>query len=59
VEVVRTLLDHGADIEAKEGSGKTPLLLAIWTKLYSRGACTPSEQVVNWLLGCGDGSSCY
>lgn len=29
LEVLKALLDHGADIEANEGSGKTPLLLAI------------------------------
>jgi hypothetical protein len=38
MDVLKALFDHGADIEAKEGSGKTPLLLAISTKLYSNGS---------------------
>jgi ankyrin repeat protein len=50
LEVVNVLLDHGADIEAKEGSGKTPLLLAISTKFYNMGTWTPNEKVVNHLL---------
>lgn len=50
LEVVNVLLGHGADIEAKEGTGKTPLLLAISTKFYKLGAWTPNEEVVNHLL---------
>lgn len=50
LEVVKVLLEHGADIEAKEGTGKTPLLLAISTKFYNMGTWTPNEKVVNHLL---------
>lgn len=50
LEVVNVLLDHGADIEAKEGTGKTPLLLAISTKFYNMGTWTPNEKAVNYLL---------
>lgn len=50
LEVVAALLDHGADIEAKEGTGKTPLLLAISTKVYNSGSWTPNDKVVNYLL---------
>ena len=49
-EVVNVLLAHGADIEAKEGTGKTPLLLAISTKFYDMGTWAPNEKVVNRLL---------
>jgi ankyrin repeat protein len=50
LQLVTALLDYGADIEAKEGAGKTPLLLAISTEFdgfYSRKS---NEQVVNYLL---------
>ena len=52
LEVVTALLDQGADIEAKEGTGKTPLLLAILTKFYryDMGTWAPNEKVVNHLL---------
>ncbi|KAH7346043.1 ankyrin repeat-containing domain protein [Pyrenochaeta sp. MPI-SDFR-AT-0127] len=50
LEVVTALLDHGADIEAKEGTGKTPLLLAISTKFYNRWSWTSNEKAVNCLL---------
>jgi ankyrin repeat protein len=47
LQIVAALLDHGADIEAKDGAGKMPLLLAISTRLYS------NEKVVNYLLDRG------
>jgi ankyrin repeat protein len=51
LEVVTALLNHGAEIEAREGTGKTPLLLAI-TREYDSNAksCTNNEKVVNCLL---------
>lgn len=50
LEVVTALLDHGADIEAKEGTGKTPLLLAITTEIYHKGSYIPNKNVVELLL---------
>jgi ankyrin repeat protein len=50
LQVVTALLDHGADIEAKEGAGKTPLLLAISTEFDSPYGRRPNEQVVSYLL---------
>jgi ankyrin repeat protein len=50
LEVARALLDYGADIEAKDVGGKTPLLLAISTKVYYVGTYVPNEKLVNWLL---------
>jgi ankyrin repeat protein len=47
--LVTILLDHGANIEAKESTGKTPLLLAIATDGYY----PPNEDIVNCLLGQG------
>ncbi|OWY42169.1 uncharacterized protein AALT_g1922 [Alternaria alternata] len=51
LEVVTALLNHGAGIEAREGTGKTALLLAI-TREYDSDAksCTHNERVVNYLL---------
>jgi ankyrin repeat protein len=51
LEVVTALLNHGAEIEAREGTGKTPLLLAI-SRNYNSNAksCTHNEKVVNYLL---------
>lgn len=51
LKVVTALLNHGADIEAREGTGKTPLLLAISRKYNSNAkSCTHNEKVVNYLL---------
>lgn len=50
LEVVTALLDQGADIEAKEGTGKTPLLLAISTEFFKSGSWAPNRKVVNYLL---------
>jgi cytohesin len=51
LEVVTALLNHGAEIEAREGTGKTPLLLAISRKYNSNAkSCTHNEKVVNYLL---------
>ncbi|CAN9240193.1 unnamed protein product [Alternaria sp. RS040] len=51
LEVVTALLDHGAEIEAREGTGKTPLLLAISRKYNSNAKSrTHNEKVVNYLL---------
>jgi ankyrin repeat protein len=51
--VVTALLDHGANIEARDGTGKTPLLLAI-SRDYSYSSptrtWTHNEKVVNCLL---------
>jgi ankyrin repeat protein len=49
LEVVIALLDHGADIEAKDGDGKTPLLLAVSTEFNIGGRHRP-DQVPNYLL---------
>jgi ankyrin repeat protein len=51
LDVVSALLNRGADIEAREGTGRTPLLLAV-SRAY--GSSTESwihnEKVVNHLL---------
>lgn len=46
IDVVSQLLDHGASIEAKDSSGKSPLLVAI----ASDGFRGSSEQIINYLL---------
>jgi ankyrin repeat protein len=46
IGVVAALLAHGADIEAQDSDGMTPLLLAIATD----GHREPSEEVVGFLL---------
>jgi ankyrin repeat protein len=51
LEVVTALLNHGAEVEARESTGKTSLLLAI-TREYDSDAksCTHNEKVVSYLL---------
>ena len=44
------LIDHGADIEAREGTGKTPLLLAVAIDHFTSSARALNVQVVNFLL---------
>jgi ankyrin repeat protein len=53
LQVVTGLLDHGADIEAKEGTGKTALLLAISQDFGHPNSRRSNEQVVNYLLESG------
>jgi hypothetical protein len=53
LQVSTALLDYSADIEAKEGGGKTTLLLAISTKLDNQYGDKPDNQVVNSFLKCG------
>lgn len=50
LEAVTALLYYGADIEAKESTGKTPLLLAISTNIYNEGGYTPNKKMVELLL---------
>lgn len=50
LQIVTALLDHGADIEAKEGAGRTHLLLAVSIELYTPYGFMPNKEVVNYLL---------
>lgn len=50
LEMLGMLIDHGADIEAREGTGKTPLLLAVAIDHFTSSARALNVQVVNFLL---------
>lgn len=50
LEMIGMLIDHGADIEAREGTGKTPLLLAVAIDHFTSSARALNVQVVNFLL---------
>lgn len=49
IDVITQLLDHGADIEAKDSSGNTPLLSAV---SYTGGnwVSEKDERTINYLL---------
>ena len=46
VEVIRTLLDAGADVNAKDEDGMTALMYSVWED-------TPNVEVIDTLLDAG------